>query len=186
LQLLEQAQRESQEPPPASYAPPPTTLMPQPETQPPRGETEMAAPAKAAPKKEPKAKLTKLYRPQTLIDSIVAEVLAAGPRIPGSRDGTITRIAEKHNIPNGMVGAWLKKHGKRVAKAMKQSNGAASESRTLMSTPSAPVSSPRSAAVSVAGPMPPVPTVTLAGLEDYINAIVDKRLRERLAMSFEG
>ena len=58
----------------------------------------------------------------------------------------------------------------------------APSSKTLIS----PASSPRSGAVSTRGPLPPVPTVTLQGLEEYINAIVDKRIKERLAALLGG
>lgn len=182
LAALEEAQLESiaeelglpMDPAPSSYTPPPTTLAPAPETQPSKEGSEMAAPK--AEKKGPKN-----YRPLHVIDTIVAEVLAMGPRIPGVRDGSISAVAHKHGISNGQISHWVKKHGKRVAKATQQGGGASQP--TLVSSPQ---SAPMSAAVSVRGPLPPVPAVTLQGLEEYINAIVDRRIKERLAAMLGG
>ena len=124
-----------------------------------------------------KKKITRTRRgPEVIANAIraVLEAEAADPeRAKMARNGIMAQTARKLGLPEALVTRWVRKHkaahGRRLPAVPK----------TLMSAPSGPVSAPRSAVASVRGPLPPVPTVTLAGREEYINALVDKRVAEQ-------
>ncbi len=94
----------------------------------------------------------------------------------GRNSGATAITARKMGIPEGVISNWsLRERARR--------EGEAASSKTLASSPP---SAPKSRAISVSGPLPPLPTVMLQGLEEYINAIVDKRIKERLAAMLGG
>lgn len=107
------------------------------------------------------------------------------------RPGILSEVAAKLKVDVGVLSRWVhdhkEEHGSELPKLPEAANGAAQ--KTLHSAPvsqrnGGPVSGP----VSVAGAMPPAPTVTvsgtgsLSGLEEYINALVDRRVAEQFKM----
>lgn len=116
------------------------------------------------------------HQPDDVKQDAIRRVLT-GPR------GETTVVANELGIPLSTVTSWVHMHRKKglpvpAAKTLIR-NGAPSS----VSPSSAPMSGPRS---TNGASLPPVPTVTLSGLEEYINALVDKRVaeqfRRRLAM----
>ncbi len=182
MAALEQAQNESiaeelglpLDPQPSSYAPPPTTLAPSPETQPsaPLAATEMAAKRKH---KGTRAVYTDEQRAQAMEMFWRVKAERAKEGFSGRNSGATAIVSKKLGIAEGVISNWsLRERARR--------EGEAASGKTLASSPqSAPMSR-----VSVSGQLPPLPTVTLQGLEEYINAIVDRRIKERLAAMLGG
>ncbi len=181
MAALEQAQNESiaeelglpLDPAPSSYTPPPTTLAPAPETRPsaPLEATEMAKAKRAKRGRSPHDDEYKIAAVARMLQA-TRDAMEAGE----STRGLLKSAAEEAGISGPSLKGWMAKFRKEAGAL------GGGSTRTLVSPPSAPMS----AAVSVRGPLPPLPTVTLQGLEEYINAIVDRRIKERLAPLLGG
>ncbi len=184
MSALEQAQNESiaeelglpMDPQPSSFTPPPTTLAPAPETQPsaPAAEETDMTKSQGKRKSVPRARHSAEAR-ASAIAMVLSEQAADRAKGLGRNSGAVARAAKKLGINNATVALWVQHHKARYGDAPVPS-------QTLLS----PQSAPMSGTVSVRGPLPPVPTVTLQGLEEYINAIVDRRIKERLAAMLGG
>jgi len=138
------------------------------------------------PAEMPKAKQKRLYRGQDTIDRVVGLVIAAGYR-PGHRDGHIARIAKEQDIEPSLVHRWVSnyvaKHGVKMPASVAPPVSAVTSTQTLMSTPTPPMSAP----VSVSnGQLPPAPTVSLSGLEEYIEAIVKRAVASEFRRRLQG
>jgi transposase-like protein len=136
------------------------TLQPQPETQP-------SQPPATEPAEMPKARKERTFHTPEVMAAAVERVLT-GPK------GTQSKVAHELGVNPGTVSLWVTTHKARHGQRLP------SESKTLMS-------SPQSGPVSVNnGVMPPVPTVSIPGLEEYIRAIVAQEMRAHLRKAFGG
>lgn len=150
------------------------TLQPQPETQP--SQPPATEPAEMAKK----ARKTRQHRSPEEIARIVA--LAYPLWVPGKKTGGVARVARQEGVAGSLLARWLKQHKAEHGDAPPS---AVSSTQTLMSRPSE--RAPQSGPVSVSnGVMPPVPTVSIPGLEEYIRAIVAQEMRAHLRKAFGG
>jgi transposase-like protein len=95
-----------------------------------------------------------------------------------STRGILQAAAKEAGISAPSFKGWMAKFRKEAGALNKGSS-----TRTLVSPPS----SPRSAAVSVSnGLLPPLPTVTLAGLEEYVRALVAQEVKAAIRKAFGG
>lgn len=113
------------------------------------------------------------FKDKAIARALELQAAAEAKGATGRNTGAIAETAREFKTSEANISAWVMKHKDRLG---------ASSAKTLVS----PQSAPMSGAVSVRGPLPPVPTVTLQGLEEYINAIVDRRIKERLAAMLGG
>ena len=176
MAALEQAQNESiaeelglpLDPQPSSYTPAPTTLAPVPETQPsaPPEATKMAA----------KRSTARSHHDDEYKIAAVARMLEKQRKAMeagSTMRGLLNEAARAAGVTGPSFKGWMHNFRKEAAKL----NRAPEAQQTLLSRPSEPV--------SAAGPLAPV-TCTLNGLEAYVNALVDKRIKERLAAMLGG
>jgi len=148
----------------------PRPLLPQPETQP--SQPPAPEPVEMAAKKkgerfpvEHKAKIVARWLELT--------EQAAKKGITGRATGAGSQTAREFKTSEANVSTWVmqykKRHGIEPTKSAK----------TL-------VSSPASGPVSVAGPLPPMPTVALSGLEEYVRALVAQEVKAAIRKAFGG
>lgn len=146
-------------------------LQPQPETQPSRPPA--PEPAEMAAKK----KRTRIVAPPHVKAAAVARVLeleAADTR-GFKRTGIPSRVGKEMGQRPENVMRWATEHKAIHGNAPPS---AVSSTKTLVSSPA---SSPMSGPVSITGPLPPMPTVTLTGLEEYVRALVAQEVKAAFA-----
>lgn len=144
------------------------TLQPQPETQP-------SQPPATEPAEMPKAKKqTRLRREPEEIARIVQRVFDAG-HVEGKKKGVLARVASEEGVASSLLHRWVS-----IA-AAKQDQPA---TQTLMSSRLAPP--PISQMMAPSSQLPPVPTVTLTGLEEYVRALVAQEVKVAIRKAFGG
>lgn len=167
--------------------PPPereTQLMPQPETQP----SAAAATPVARDSEMPKpAKAERVRHPEDLKAQAVAMIYER-QAIEGKRKGIAAEVARELGLNDALMSYWLKAH------VAKHGDRPLDSAKTLFSPPSVPngapsngfSSGPVSGPVSISGTPPPVPTVSIPGLEEYIRALVVVEFKAQMKKAFGG
>lgn len=123
------------------------------------------------------AKRARVMRGEDFQREAVRKIMARN----GER-GAVAAVAKELDVSPSLVNRWLQKHGTSIKRELTRA-----ANKTLVSfgpgeKPAEKRSAPNSGPVSVSGPLPAVPTVTLAGLEEYINALVDRRVAEQFKL----
>jgi len=151
------------------FPPPPErqlTLQPQPETQP------SEAPAPEAT--EMAAKKRKGPWPMDVKQRAVARVQELRAGKEGRNTGAISQTARELGTSEANISSWVFRY---------PINGSPAAEKTLVSSPqSGPVSAPMSAV----GELPPLPTVNLTGLEEYVKAIVKQAVAAEFRRRLQG
>lgn len=170
---------------------PPPLLQPQPETQP-------SVPAKIEPEyvrlarqerelmveeseMPPKRRKEREFFDAELRVKGVEAVLAQERLQGGPIKGTIVSVARRMKIPGNNLSNWVKlhklKHGDTPPSALQTMASSGVRSAPATVSPSGLAVNGHAPPVSVSnGQLPPPPTVVLAGLEEYIKALVDQRI----------
>jgi len=175
---------------------PPPLLQPQPETQPSgpaksepeyvrlaREERELMLEQSEMPAK--KSKKPRVYRGDEVRYAAIARLLHLEPR---SKTGEMKRVGAQMGIAPNLLSKWLMdwraSHGNEMPPGHGHQKTLVSASGVQMKgAPSAPVSGP----VSVSnGQLPPPPTVVLAGLEEYIKALVAHQVAAEFRRRLQG
>jgi transposase-like protein len=145
-------------------------LLPQPETQP--SQPPAPEPAEMATKKKGE-RFPVEHKAKVVARWLELTEQAAAKGITGRATGAGSQTAREFKTSEANVSTWVRQH--------KKQNGAAPAKATKTLA-----SSPASGPVSIAGPLPPMPTVTLSGLEEYVRALVAQEVKAAIRKAFGG
>lgn len=104
--------------------------------------------------------------------------LSAVQRVIAGPPGTAARLCKELGIHQSALSQWKQRY---QAGKLGKPRGYKPE-LTADAAPTLISNGPPSGIQSVRAPLPPVPTVTLQGLEEYIHALVDRRVREQFKL----
>lgn len=176
-QLMLQLQPETQPSEPAKSEPEYVRLA--------REERELMAEEPEMPAKPRGADKKKRATPVYVDDSVKYEAMRL---VMTGKRGDVPKVAKRFGVPQGTISSWLytwrQKHGNELPPVVAP---AASQTMASSGVQSMNGHAPVSAPVSVSnGQLPPPPTVVLAGLEEYIKALVAQQVASEFRRRLQG